>query len=42
MVESMGSPYHFRTFRKFIPRNTTANTDCGIILAITLYSAFAD
>lgn len=42
MVENMGSLYHFRTFRKFIPRNTTANINCGIILAITLYSAFAD
>ena len=42
MVENMGSTYHFRTFREFIPRNTTANTNCGIILATTLYSTFAD
>lgn len=42
MVENMGSTYHFRTFWKFIPRNTTANTNCGIILAITLYSTFTD
>lgn len=42
MVENMGSPYHFRTFRKFIPRNTTANTNCGIILAITLYITFTN
>ena len=42
MVENMGSTHHFRTFREFIPRNATANTNCGIILAITLYSTFAD
>lgn len=42
MVENMGSTHHFRTFREFIPRNTTANTNCGIILVITLYSTFTD
>ena len=42
MVENMGSTHHFRTFREFISRNTTANTNCGIILAITLYSTFTD
>ena len=42
MVENMGSTHHFRTCRKFIPRNTTANTNCGIIIAITLYSTFTD
>ena len=42
MVENMGSTHHFRTFREFIPRNTTTNTNCGIILAITLYSTFTD
>ena len=42
MVENMGSTYHFRTFRKFIPRNTTANTNCGIIFVITLYCTFTD
>ena len=42
MVENMGSTHHIRTFREFIPRNNTANTNCGIILAITLYITFTD
>ena len=42
MVENIGSHNYFMTFRKFIPRNTTANNNCGIILAITLYITFTN
>ena len=38
----MGSTHYFRTFGKFIPRDATANTNCGIILAITLHITFTN
>ena len=42
MVEDLGSIHYHWTFWKFIPRDTTTNTNCGIILAITLYITFAN
>ena len=38
----MGNTHYFGAIRKSISGYTTANINCGIILAITLYSTFAD